>query len=271
MTYRLVELFRTHKGKVTDKWTSYLEIYEQLFSDYKDKEVNILEIGVQNGGSLEIWAKYFTNAKNIIGCDIDERCSELTYDDERIKIVIGDAGDLLTAKRVREIVSSLDIIIDDGSHKSSDIIRAFANYYPLLNYGGIYIVEDLCCSYWKNFGGGLFEYYSAINFFKTLIDVINYEHWRLGKSRKWLLSKFAEKYNLSFDDSELATIRSVEFYNSLCVIRKECPEKTVIGPRIVVGEESIFGDLGEFRKRNNTSVLNIATEIELVLEKTVGA
>jgi hypothetical protein len=42
---------------------------------------------------------------------------------------------------------------------------------------GIYIVEDLCCSYWQDFEGGLNDEASSMAFFKSLVDVINHEHW----------------------------------------------------------------------------------------------
>ena len=61
-------------GKVSDKWSSYLDYYDTVFFSRKNESINLLEIGVQNGGSLETWAEYFKNAKNIIGCDIDEKC-----------------------------------------------------------------------------------------------------------------------------------------------------------------------------------------------------
>ena len=87
----LAELYRTHTGKVSDKWASYLAVYNRIFEPYRDKPVRLLEIGIQNGGSLEVWSKYFTNAMRLVGCDIDENCRQLTYADSRIAVVVGDA------------------------------------------------------------------------------------------------------------------------------------------------------------------------------------
>jgi hypothetical protein len=63
-----------------------------LFSVYRDQQIRLLEIGVQNGGPLEIWAKYFLKAEKIVGCDIDQNCGRLQFADPRIKIVIGDVN-----------------------------------------------------------------------------------------------------------------------------------------------------------------------------------
>jgi len=60
---KLLALYQAHQGKVSDKWGSYLQSYNDLFASYSNQPVRILEIGIQNGGSLEIWAKYFPNAE----------------------------------------------------------------------------------------------------------------------------------------------------------------------------------------------------------------
>ena len=82
-----------------DKGTvhSYIPEYERLFEPYRDKEINILEIGIAYGESLELWDKYFNNAK-IFGADIHEK--EIFSDkikpggykdDDRFTIWISDA------------------------------------------------------------------------------------------------------------------------------------------------------------------------------------
>ncbi len=88
----LRDLYSTHSGKVSDKWSIYLDEYDRIFSEYRDKPVRLLEIGVQNGGSLEIWRQYFPNAELILGCDINPACGQLTFDDEKIAVVVGDAN-----------------------------------------------------------------------------------------------------------------------------------------------------------------------------------
>ena len=49
----LRDTYLSHDGKGSDKWSSYLDAYEDLLSDSRDSIESILEIGVQNGGSLE--------------------------------------------------------------------------------------------------------------------------------------------------------------------------------------------------------------------------
>lgn len=158
------ELHRNKTGKVSDKWASYLPFYDNLFGRLQEAEVSLLEIGVQNGGSLETWGQYFGNASNIIGCDIDNKCGQLTYADARIRIVVGDANELATFNKICELCRRYDIVIDDGSHKSRDIINSFLLYFPLLRPGGIYVVEDAHALYWNEAGGGILNESAAYNF-----------------------------------------------------------------------------------------------------------
>ena len=132
--------------------------------------LRLLEIGIQNGGSLEIWPKFFPNAQQIVGCDIRPECARLTYRNPRISVVVGDANSDEAQAAVLAHSAIFDVIIDDGSHASSDIVRSFARYFPHLSDGGIFVVEDLHCSYWKEFDGGLFDPFSSVNFFKRLAD-----------------------------------------------------------------------------------------------------
>ena len=122
----------------------YLDIYESYFKNFKDKEVNILEIGVRTGNSVFTWKEYFSKA-NIFGVDIDTSCKQ--FEGERIKIVIGDATDVKTINEINPSEIKYDIIIDDGSHINLDIITSFNLLWDKLSDGGLYIIEDLHNSY----------------------------------------------------------------------------------------------------------------------------
>ena len=145
---------------------------------YKHDPINLLEIGIQNGGSLEVFfSKYFKKAKTLVGCDSDKNCNNLSFSDNRISLIIGNCTKKSTVNKIKSECQSFDIIIDDGSHTSEDIIKSFCIYFPMLKNNGIYIVEDLHCSYWKEYGGGIFDMYSSIAFFKSLIDNTSYDQW----------------------------------------------------------------------------------------------
>ena len=235
----LLDYCMQNHDKTIDRWSFYIKVYDELFSRYRADPVSLLEIGIQNGGSLAVWAQYFAGATTFIGCDINPACAKLQYDDPRIHVVVGDANADGTAARIEAISDRFDIIIDDGSHRSSDIVRSFARYFPKLGYDGLFVAEDLHCSYWAEYEGGLFDPHSSVSFFKRLADILNHEHWGVPHARSAILKSFNESYGVSLSEATLAEIHSVQFLNSICVIRKRPSEENVLGPRIVEGRDEV--------------------------------
>lgn len=238
-------LYQESHKKSSDKWSLYLDVYDRWLKEYREKEIELLEIGVQNGGSLEIWSKYFTNYKKIVGSDIDQGCEMLAYDTKNIEIVIGDVNEKFDTISAN-FTDGIDIIIDDGSHKSGDIVQAFSNYFPLVKEDGLYIIEDLHCSYWGEFEGGLDYPISSISFLKKLADIVNFQHWgddSLNADDVFL--EFKENYSLDIDEQELEKIHSVSFYNSICIIEKKEKEKNIISARMFTdGSQAVVNHRG---------------------------
>src|SRR5579871_2047295 len=109
------EIHRSHTGKASDKWESYLGNYDRLFHDIRNNKVKIVEVGVQNGGSLEVLSKYFANAEKIIGCDINPLCANLKYESPKISVIVGDANTQDIFTRIVAEAAPIDIFVDDGS------------------------------------------------------------------------------------------------------------------------------------------------------------
>lgn len=233
----LVDLYRIHQGKVADRWSAYLHQYDRLFCSLRNRPIRLLEIGIQNGGSLEVWGRYFSNARKLVGCDIDPLCLNLRYDDPRISVVMGDATTDETEQKIGAISDTWDFVIDDGSHQSHHIVSTFARFFPKIADGGMFVAEDLHCSYWREFGGGLADPFSAVAFFKRVADLVNFEHWGVTVNRAAYLSVFGARYGCRFNEAALAQVHSVEFFNSQCVIRKRAASDNMLGPRLVVGAQ----------------------------------
>ena len=204
----LREIYKNHSGKVSDKWDIYLDTYEQKLSALKKSPIKLFEIGVLNGGSLQIFSQYFENAELILGCDIDKNCQKLKYTENNIKLIVGDVNsDEISNQIIKN--GDFDIIIDDGSHTSKDIVTSFCKYFKHLKYDGIYIVEDLHASYQKEHGGGLFYPISSMNFFKKLVDIINFEHWGVNKDKGFILRTFKQNYQINMDCVNFDEIHSM--------------------------------------------------------------
>ena len=233
------DVIRAHRGKVSDKWSSYLDIYDRLFAPLRNAPLSILEIGVQNGGSLEIYDRFFQKAIRIVGVDANPRCADLRYDSDKVELVIGDVGGQSTKEKITQISKQFDVIVDDGSHISRDIIEAFLLYFPLLVPGGIYVVEDVSCSYWRNWEGALFYERSSITFFKTLLDVVNAEHWGIKEGPRDLLQLRFPNLRTPIPDDVCNEIFSITVFNSVVVITKNDEQKKGrLGTRVTVGSEA---------------------------------
>lgn len=228
--------YARHTGKVSFRWSSYIPVFDRNLIEYCDQPITMLEIGVLNGGSLELWSKYFSNAKLIVGCDTNPDCANLRFDDPRIHLVIGDATQEAVAEQLALLSPTFDLIIDDGSHQSGDIIRSFAHIFPRLAEGGLYVIEDLHASYWQQYEGGLDHPFSSMTFLKRLADVINYEHWGVERPRTDLFDGISQHLGVSFDEQVLASIHSVEFVNSMCLIRKKPAKQNSLGRAVIAGD-----------------------------------
>jgi hypothetical protein len=252
MDKSIKDIFIAHKGKIADRWMLYLNEWDRIFSPYREREIQLLEIGVHNGGSLEVWSEYFSHAKTLIGVDINEACKDLVFDDPRIKVIVGDINGTEVRDQINKISPELDIVIDDGSHQSQDIVKTFAHYFQKLNSGGIYIIEDLHASYWAESGGGLFNPYSAVSFLKRLVDLINFEHWQNDRSREKFLQPYESYFGVSFAEFDFYQLHAIEFINSLCIISKRPPAENTLGQRVVVGSEEILS--GHYKKLDGTTI-----------------
>ena len=166
----------------TDKIThhGYERFYDYFLTSYRNKHCKFLEIGVDKGRSLKMWNDFFTNAK-IYGVDIGV---EQDYAHPKGVIYKGDQSKLCDLERVLKNVKECDIIIDDGSHVPEHQLLTF-NYYfeKLLNYGGVYIIEDIETSYWKNnaelygyvINAGYEQENNIVEIFKNIVDIVNRE------------------------------------------------------------------------------------------------
>ena len=168
----LLELGKQYKS--TKDWAGFLQIYSNYFKDYKDKEINILEIGIDKGESLKIWRKYFTKAK-ICGIDI----IDIKFQIEGVDLIKANQTDEKALKEICDKYKGFDIIIDDGGHYSKQIVISLDFLFDYLKDNGLYIIEDLQTSYFSRFGGSRFNLKkktTSMNYLKSITDSINYEH-----------------------------------------------------------------------------------------------
>lgn len=109
----------------TDKCSNhhnYLNKYQKYLPFLRNAKIKILEIGVLNGSSLNMWSEYFYNAE-IIGLDINKEC--LQYNKDKIAIEIGNQNDENFLNYIVDKYKNFDLMIDDGSHINDDVLKTF--------------------------------------------------------------------------------------------------------------------------------------------------
>ena len=163
---KLEQYFYSNTGKTIHKWLHYFEIYDRHFSKFIGKEITILEIGVFQGGSLELWSNYFGSKCKIYGIDINPECKK--HENEQIEVLIGDVEDREFLREVKEKIPKIDILIDDGGHTMTQQIVTFEELYPIISSDGVYLCEDIITSYWEEYGGGYRKKNTYIEYSKNI-------------------------------------------------------------------------------------------------------
>jgi hypothetical protein len=206
----LRDYFEQNEERLINKFDHYFDVYERYFSKFRNKKITIVEIGVYQGGSLQMWRKYFGKEATIWGIDIDPRCK--TLEDENTPILIGSQEDPQFLRSIIDKIGMIDILIDDGGHTQDQQIISFEELYKYVNPdGGIYLCEDVHTSYMNVYGGGHQRNNTFIEYSKLLVDQLN--------------AHYSEQSSLQINDITRTT-NSIHFYDSIVVFEK----KTMIPP-----------------------------------------
>lgn len=198
----LADLFGSDKGKIKHE---YCQIYEKILDDLipagsrKTAELNIVEYGVACGASLRMWANYLPKS-NIFGIDIRDDCKTICSDVDNVSISILDVTKKSAASFLGD-KGAFDLIIDDASHISEDILSAFQNTYQHLRSGGYYIVEDMKCTYSSNYTAKFKELFrsDAVNDRNVILKMMD------------SLMKYVDKRKLAAE---------LHYYHEMLVIKK---------------------------------------------------
>jgi len=196
-----------------NKGHGFSKFYEEQLLSLREKKINILEIGSYSGASAAAFSKYFPNSK--IFC-LDVNISNFKYCSNKIEVFGLDVSQKkMINKFFKEIKversdNIFDIIIDDGSHKLSDMLIAFKYFFNNLRKNGFYIIED----------------YKFPNYFKHLDDI---QHDKLDvvmnnlKNKKIFNSKiFDESFQRKLHNSikKISLHQGNSEYSNIAFIQK---------------------------------------------------
>lgn len=196
----------------SSKHHNYLHQYEFWLSRFKGQKIIACDaVGAyhykdRGGESLRMWAE-FEPLWTIVGIDLYEKDIKVP---ENVLIFQADQTDEARLKEIFDQVGRPHFFCEDFSHKNFDSIRTFEIVFPLLESGGIYILEDCESSFYSEHGfGGTkdcndFQFPSSLNYFRKMVNELN--------------AKFIENFN----QSEIGkSIESIHFYTNFVLIIKK--------------------------------------------------
>lgn len=161
---------------------NYTYYYSKLFSNIRNENINLFEMGVgvpscmgSWAASLLGWKEYFPNSK-IFSADIDK---EYLYNDDRIKSYYVDQNDIQSIQELWKNMENelFDIILDDGLHTYSSNYTFYIKSIHKLKKGGIYIIEDISTDFIDKLYDAIVLWSENNNIKIDIIKkIINYHH-----------------------------------------------------------------------------------------------
>ena len=186
------------------KHSTYFEVYDELFSKFRNKKITFVEIGILGGGSLFMWRNFFGPKARIIGIDLNPNAKKWTK--YGFEIFIGDQSDINFWKKFKKKVGKIDIILDDGGHRYIDQITSIECILDNIKHNGLIVVEDTHTSYMDGFGD---KKYSLINYIKINIDKINHKSHKLknrvSKENIWSIKVYESIVAISVKSKQKLT------------------------------------------------------------------
>jgi hypothetical protein len=162
---------KSDKGTLHDYINGY---YSTEFTDVKLSKLNIVEIGVRRGDSLNLLSKWFINS-TITGID---NGSEMNNNDlefvskiPNTTLILDTAYSDTTIDKFED--NSIDYLIDDGPHTVQTQIISIQKWLKKIKKGGKLIIEDI--QDWDN-EKKFFDY-------ECNLLGISYEHIDLRKNK----------------------------------------------------------------------------------------
>lgn len=187
-----IKQFVKYGWHATDKyWVhNYTPYYDFHLRDKRSKHIRILELGVKEGMSLDLWRSSFPKA-HIVGIDqvpLKQRKDIIKKSRiETVNIDIYKEGALDEVCKKYE--GGFHVIIDDALHRPHAQAYCIKTLWKYLKSGGVYVVEDVHPNYKKQYEK---EGPETMNLFKEKIDQIWTNH----------------------------AVKEVGFYPNICFIRK---------------------------------------------------
>ncbi len=105
---------------------------------------NILEIGVEKGGTLPFWQAVVEDEGLIVGVDTQVSKVVVSLNPAPVvELLEGDSHDPSMVAKIKELVPEVDFLFIDGDHRYEGVKADYDNFRPLVRPGGIVAFHDI--------------------------------------------------------------------------------------------------------------------------------
>ena len=123
------------------------DLYAMLFTPIRQQVLNVTEIGVAAGQSLQMWHDFFPRAQ-LWGLDLKsgacfERCPSKFAGHPRVHLRWGNSCKKPHVDRLGFARESMDLVLDDGDHFPLSNEITLVHFWPFVKKGGYYVIEDV--------------------------------------------------------------------------------------------------------------------------------
>jgi cephalosporin hydroxylase len=182
----LDEIGLRHGTDKASSWHDYLRMYETIVP--AGIPIKLLEIGWDKGASMRMWRDYLHPESIVVGVDIEQAPEPIN----RVHFRNVDATTSAIADVACEF-GPFDVIVDDGSHMSPDVISTFWLLWPYVAPGGLFIIEDIHVAYHPDYqgwdptdpGDGPTHGRTSMQFLKLLADDLHHGHCGAGPAARF--------------------------------------------------------------------------------------
>lgn len=123
------------------KWSNALDAYSRHFAVYKGHALSVVEVGVQSGGSIDMWHSVLGPNCIVHGIDINNQT--LRFVNTQTTITIGDQASTVMWDEFYKNRPNLDILIDDGGHEPNQMLVTLEQGLNHVSPGGFVVIEDI--------------------------------------------------------------------------------------------------------------------------------
>lgn len=224
--------------KATKEIHCYGWMYSEVLAPYVGKSnMRMMEIGLDQGGSLKLWRDIFPEAE-IHGLEsgtkhgierAKEQAAEALKDGVVVHVGSQDDPDFLQEISA-QVEGGFDIIIDDGGHSAKNQIASLQHLWRTIKPGGVYIIEDLETQYYisgsksgygcygQDCGGGYVgKKGTTIAVLKQFIDVLNRDFHDGPNNFNINQQNGHGTYSVVEGDQNVA---SLQCFRNMCALRK---------------------------------------------------